>query len=351
MAPAVSRSRASRKLRVVVLMHELLVPPDDIAGVDEKEIAEYRSEYDVSTALRVLGHEVTKLGVYDELASLRRTVREQRPHVVFNLLEEFKGRPVFDHAVVSYLELMGMQYTGNNPRGLVITRDKALTKKILHYHRIATPRFAVFPRKRKVRMPARVSFPLIVKSLSEEASAGIAQASVVTTHEALAERVAFIHERVGTAALAEEYVEGRELYVGVIGNHRLEELPPWELGLDKLPGDAYPIATYKVKWDIDYQKRHDITIGPAQDLTDALRREIQSVSRRCYRVLEMEGYARLDFRLREDGRLFLLEANPNPDISRDAEFASSALDAGYEYERLIQKVVSLGMAREPGRLA
>jgi len=343
--------RARRRLRVIALMHELLVPPDDVSGLDEKAIAEFRSEYDVTAALRALGHEVTKLGVSETLAPLRQAVREQRPHVVFNLLEEFQGRPAFDHSVVSYLELMGVQYTGNNPRGLVIARHKALTKKVLHYHRIRTPRFAVFARGRKVRLPARLGFPIIVKSVSEEASAGIAQASVVSTPEALIERVAFIHERVGTGALAEEYVEGRELYAGVIGNRRLEVLPVWELDLDKLPGDSYAIATYKVKWDLAYQKRHDITIGPAEGLSDKLLREIRTISRRCYRALELEGYARLDFRLRDDGALYLLEANPNPDISRDAEFASSALDAGYAYEALIQKLLSLGVARESGRLA
>lgn len=346
-----TRTRARKKLRVIALMHESLVPPDDVSDLDEKAIAEFRSEYDVTAALSALGHDVTKLGVYETLAPLRQAVREQRPHVVFNLLEEFKGRPAFDHSVVSYLELMGVQYTGNNPRGLVIARHKALTKKVLHYHRIRTPRFAVFPRGRKVRMPARLGFPIIVKSVSEEASAGIAQASVVSTPETLTERVGFIHERVGTAALVEEYIEGRELYAGVIGNQRLEVLPVWELDLHKLPEDAYAIATYKVKWDIAYQKRHDITIGPAEGLSDKLLREIQAISRRCYRALELEGYARLDFRLRDDGALYLLEANPNPDISRDAEFASSALDAGYEYEALIQKLLSLGVARESGRLA
>lgn len=346
-----SSARTRRRLRVIALMHESLVPPDDVSALDEKTIAEFRSEYDVTRALRTLGHEVIMLGVYDTLAPLRHSVRARAPHVVFNLLEEFRGQPVFDHAVVSYMEMMGLRYTGNNPRGLVIARHKALTKKVLHYHRIRTPRFAVFARGRKVRMPARLGFPLIVKSVSEEASAGIAQASVVSTREALIERVAFIHERVGTAALAEEYIEGRELYAGVLGNQRLEVLPVWELDLDKLPGDAYAIATYKVKWDIDYQKRHDITIGPAEGLSEKLSREIQSVSKRCYRALELEGYARLDFRLRDDGELFVLEANPNPDISRDAEFASSALDAGYTYEELIQKLLSLGVARESGRLA
>ncbi len=351
MASPVKPVRARRPLRVIALMHELLVPPEDLSGIDDKEVAEYKSEYDVCTALDHLGHEVTKLGLSDELTPLREAIERERPHVVFNLLEEFRGMPVFDHNVVSYLELMGVKYTGNNPRGLVIARDKALTKKILHYHRIATPRFTVFPRNRKVRMPKRLSFPLIVKSVSEEASRGIAQASVVHTPEALAERVAFMHERVGTPALAEQYIEGRELNVGVLGNQRLEVLPVWELKLDKLPDDAYPIATYKVKWDLDYQERHDIRIGPAKGLSEELLKEIDTVARRCYRVLGLEGYARLDFRLRDDGRLFLLEANPNPDISRDEELAGAAKAAGYSYEALIQKVVSLGRGREFGRLA
>jgi len=343
-------TRARRPLRVIALMHELLVPPQDLTGLDEREVAEYKSEYDVVTALTHLGHRVTPVGLSDELNPLREALERERPHVVFNLLEEFRGMPAFDHAVVSFLELMGVKYTGNNPRGLVLTRDKALTKKILLYHRIATPRFAVFARRRKLRMPARLRYPLIVKSVSEEASAGLAQASVVSTPQALAERVAFVHERLGTAALAEEYIDGRELNVGVLGNRRLEVLPVWELALDKLPDDAHRFATYKVKWDLDYQQRHDIRIGPARGLSGALLREVDAVARRCYRALALEGYARLDFRLRDDGRLFLLEANPNPDISRDEELAGAAKAAGYSYEALIQKVVSLGRARELGHL-
>ena len=332
-------------------MHELLVPPDDISGLDEKEVADFKCEYDVVTALTELGHQVTKLGVYDELAPLRRAVRETRPHVVFNLLEEFKGRPVYDHNVVSYLELMGVKYTGNNPRGLVIARDKVLTKKILHYHRIETPRFAVFPRGRKMREPRRLRFPLIVKSVSEEASAGISQASVVHNAEALAERVAFVHERIKTAALVEEYIEGRELYAGVLGNQRLQVLPIWELHLEGLMEGGYPIASYKAKWDLDYQDRHRIHADAARNLPDGLEHHIRQVSKRCYRVLNLAGYARLDFRLREDGRLFLLEANPNADISRDEELASAAAAAGMEYEALIQKIVNLGLARGGGRYA
>jgi len=341
-----------RSRRVLVMMHELLVPPDDIRGMSEKEVAGFKCEYDVCTALTQLGHDVTKLGVYDELATLRKAVRETKPHVVFNLLEEFKGRPVFDHNVVGYLELMGVKYTGNNPRGLVLARDKVLAKKILHYHRIHTPRFAVVPLGRKLRALNRLRFPLIVKSATEEASAGIAQASVVHDAQALAERIEFVHQRVKTAALVEEYVEGRELYAGVVGNQRLQVLPIWELQLDGLRGHGYAIASYRAKWDLDYQDRHKIMADAAAGLSADLIRHIQQVSKRVYRALELAGYARLDFRLRErDGRLFLLEANPNADISRDEELASAAAAAGLDYEQFIQKLVNLGISRGAGPYA
>ncbi len=148
---------------------------------------------------------------------------------MFNLLEQFHGETIYDQNVASYLELMRVPYTGCNPRGLMLARGKDLSKKLVHYHRIPVPAFAVFPMRRKVKRPTRLALPLIVKSLSEDGSRGISQASVVDTDEKLAERVAFIHEQIGTAAIAEQYIEGRELYVGVLGNDRLRVLPVWEL--------------------------------------------------------------------------------------------------------------------------
>ena len=169
-----------RRKRVLVLMHEDLVPPDDIAGRPDAEVSEYKTEYDVVTGLRDLGHEVQPLGLYDDLAPLRGAIQDLKPHIVFNLLEEFRGEPMLDHHVVSYLELVQAPYTGCNPRGLMIARDKALSKMILHHHRIRVPRFAVVPAGRKLtRKPARLDYPLIVKSQVAEASFGIAEASIV----------------------------------------------------------------------------------------------------------------------------------------------------------------------------
>ena len=212
-----------------------------------------------------------------------------------------------------------MPYTGCNPRGMVIARDKALSKKILAYHRIRVPRFVVFPMGRKIRTVPSISYPVIVKSLIEEASTGISQASVVTSEEKLVERVRFIHQHVRTDAIVEQFIDGREVYSAVLGNHRLQVLPTWEIRFENLPQDSHRIATRKVKWDLDYQKKYELTIGPAKDLGPDLERHIVTTSKRIYRALGLSGYARIDFRLDGEGRLFFLEANPNPDIAVDEE--------------------------------
>ncbi|MGH9766373.1 MAG: D-alanine--D-alanine ligase family protein [Blastocatellia bacterium] len=252
-----------RKLRVIVLAHEDLIPPDTLEGVEDKEKELWRTEYDVISTLREIGHEVRPVGVRSELGVIRDAIEELKPHIVFNLLEEFNGYPLFDQHVVSYLELQKQKYTGCNPRGLTLTRDKALTKKILTYHRIHVPRFAIFPTKGKVQRPSRLHFPLLVKSVSDEGSVGIAQASIVRDDEKLKERVDFIRRQNQTPAIAEEYIEGREIYVGVIGNEKLQAYTPWELIMPNLPEGAANIATGKVKWDVEYQKRIGLVTQPA----------------------------------------------------------------------------------------
>jgi D-alanine-D-alanine ligase len=333
-----------RKRRVLVLVHEDLVPPDDLAGQDEKEIRKWKTEYDVVATLRDLGHDARPLGLASDLAAIRTAIEEFRPHVCFNLLEEFHGVALYDQHVVSYLELLRQPYTGCNPRGLTLAHDKALCKKVLAYHRIPAPRFKVFPIGRKVKKPSRLEYPLIVKSLTEEASLGIAQASVVHGDEKLVERVRFIHERIGTDAIVDQYIEGRELYVGVLGNLRLQTLPIWELRFRNLPEGTEPIATEKVKWDERYQKRLGVETGPAKDLEPAVAEMIVRLARRTYRALGLSGYARMDVRLKEDGRAYVIEANPNPQLAYDEELADSAAHAGIDYEALLQKILNLGLS-------
>jgi D-alanine-D-alanine ligase len=334
-----------KRLRVLVILHPDLVPPDSSKGYSEQEINEWKTEYDVVSTLRAAGHDVRPLGVDDELKPIRDAIDEWKPDLVFSLLEQFNGEVIYDQNVASFLELTRIPYTGCNPRGLMLARGKDLSKTLVHYHRIPIPAFAVFPMHRKFRRPPRLAMPLIVKSLSEDASYGISQASVVDTDDKLQERVAFIHERIGTAAIAEQYVEGREIYVGVLGNDRLRALPVWELQFGNMAQGAWPIATEKVKHDPDYQERRGILHGPAKDLAPELYARIQRTAKRIYRTLALDGYARIDFRLSADGTPYFLEANPNPEIAESQEFAAAARHDGIAYPDLLHRIMALGIQR------
>lgn len=334
-----------KPLRVLVLVHPDLIPPESSKGYSQQEINVWKTEYDVVTTLRAAGHEVRPLGVHDELKPIREEIDSWKPDLVFTLLEQFRGEAIYDQNVVSFLELMHVPYTGCNPRGLMLARGKDLSKTLVHYHRVPVPAFAVFPKGRKVKRPARLALPLIVKSVNEDASYGIAQASVVDTDDKLAERVGFIHDRIGTAAIAEQYIEGREIYVGIVGNERLVALPIWELTFQNMAEGDWHIATEKVKHDPGYQERRGIRHGPAKDLAPELSARIQNMAKRIYRTLELDGYARIDFRLAADGTPYFLEANPNPEIAESEEFALSAKHIGIDYPELLHRIVTLGIKR------
>jgi D-alanine-D-alanine ligase len=330
-------------------MHHYLVPPAEL-GDHDPATAEWKTEYDVLNTLRdELEHDVHVLGVKDELGPIRQANEEFKPHIAFNLMEAFHEVGTFDQNVVSYLELLRLPYTGCNPRGMLLARDKALSKKLLHYHRIPVPEFTVVPRGRKTRLPKRLSFPLMVKSLTQEASIGISQASVVEDETKLRERVQFIHDSISTDAIVEQYVEGRELYCGVIGNQRLQLLPVWEMTFAHMPEGQRRIATERVKWSTKYQKRVGIDTGAAKGLPDGAADRIQHMSRRVYQVLQLSGYARIDLRLDAEGRVFVLEANPNPQIAKAEDFAESAAAAGLPYAALLQRILSTGLRWEPER--
>ncbi len=338
-----------RAVRVLALVHDHLVPPEDATGIDVLE-AEWKMEYDVIETLRESGHDVRVQGIHDDLAGIRLAVQEFKPQIVFNLMEAFAGVTTFDQNVVSYLELLRLPYTGCNPRGLILARDKALSKKLLAYHRLPVPEFTVVRHGRKPQLSKRLRFPLIVKSLFFEASAGISQASVVEDETKLKERVAFIHESIETDAIIEQFVAGRELYCGVIGNQRLQVLPVWEMTFDKMPEDQHRIATERVKWSPKYQAKMGVDTDQAKDLPEGAAARIQHVSKRVYQILNLSGYARIDLRLDDAGRVFVLEANPNPQIARTEDFAASAEAAGLSYPALLQKILTTGMRWEADKL-
>lgn len=331
-----------KKYRILALMHEDLVPPDEIEDYDAPENQAYLTEYDVVEGLRELGHDVKKLGVYNDLSVIRNAIKEYKPHIAFNLLEEFNGVALYDQHVVSYLELLQIPYTGCNPHGLTLCHDKAICKKILSYHRIPTPKFMVVPRGRKVKRIKKLEFPLIVKSLVEEASLGISQASIVHNDAKLEERVRFIHESIRTDALIEQYIAGRELYVAMIGNQRIQPLPIWELWFENLPEGSKPIATQKVKWDENYQEKIGLDTGPVRNMDQNTKTQIEHLCKRAYRALKISGYARFDLRLTPQNQVYILEVNPNPDLASFQEFARAAEHGGLDYLHLLQKILSLG---------
>jgi len=331
-----------KKLRILVLVHEELVPPDTLEGYSDKEIIEWKTEYDVISTLRDMGHEVIPMGVYDDLGKIRRAISDYKPHIAFNLLEEFHGNSLYDYHIASYMELMRLPYTGCNPRGLMLAHDKALSKKLLAFHRINTPHFATFPLARKIRVPRRLRFPLIVKSLVEEGSYGLSQASVVYTEDKLLERVHYLHEKLETPVIAEEFIDGREMYISIIGNQRLQVLPVLELVFGDLPEEAHHIATSRIKWDWKYQDEHKIEVVVPK-LSPQFTARITALGKRIYKILGISGYARIDLRVTDEEKVYVLEANANPDIGYGEELSLAGEAAGMGYEQLLQKIINLGL--------
>jgi D-alanine-D-alanine ligase len=308
----------------VLLLTDENRPPDKPAVRLKGRDAELsKTEYDVLAALRKLGHDVTCAGVGSDLAVIRRAIIRNKPHIVFNLVEQFDGLAFFDQHVVSYLELRKQKYTGCNPRGLMLARDKALTKKILAYHRLPVARFAVFKPRKKIVVPSRLAFPLFVKSLTDEGSEGISQASLVRDCDKLIERIAFIHEKTKSPALVEEFIEGRELYVGVFGNELLTALPPLELHHERtfhrMPRSSPPT---RHKWDPELSKEVGLKSGPP-----ARRAPGEGDRAHLKAHLSSAGPKRLcPPRLPPDGSPAALSARsqPKPPDRQNEDFADSA---------------------------
>jgi len=331
--------------RILVVMHELLVPPDSLAGFTDNELADWKTEFDVVQTLKMLGHQVEKLGSSTDLPAIAQKIESFKPHVCFNLLEEFHGVGTYDHAVASFLELMQVPFTGCRARGLMLSHDKFLAKKIFRYHGIPTPNFLVVPKGKKIPKLDGLSFPLIVKSVIEDASLGITENSVVHDLEQLQHQVDLVHKHLLTDALIEEFISGREFYVGALGNQRMQIFPVWELLFKNAP-EKQVIATSSVKWDDVTQADLGVETELA-DLPKAMVKKIESICRKVCEALSLVGYCRIDFRMNEKGEIFVLEANPNPNLSFGEDFAESAEKAGIAYEELIEKIVQLGISYRP----
>ena len=304
-------------------------------------------EYQIADALRDRGHEVTLVGIRNDLQYLVTALDEIRPDLVFNAVEAFRGNPGLEYLVPGMLEAEGYHYTGSPPLALLVSRNKAMSKKVLAYHGIRVPGFVTYRPGEQLGAPDNVRFPLIVKPLQSDASAGIAQASVVQDAASLRERVIMIHDRFDQPAIAEEFVDGRELYVSLLGNgEKLDILPITEMVFDKRrtrPEER--IATQSAKWDEEYRGRKGIRNVFARPLARGVRERIEAICRTAFRVLWLRDYARLDVRVAADGEVWFLEANANPFISYGHDMANAADKAGMDYYHFIERVVDEAMAR------
>lgn len=307
-----------------------------------------KCEKDLVSALTRLQHKVTCLGLLSDIGILYDEIERERPDLVFNLVEEFGGEAFFDQNVVSLLEILRVPYTGCNPRGLILGRDKSLAKKILNHHALPTPRFFVLSqttKKTEIRLNLQgMKFPLIVKCLIEESSTGLSQSSIVHNIEKLEERIAFMQSRYNVDLIIEEFIEGRELFVSLIGNERIKFLQPRELVFKNSAQPSKQFYSRRAKFDPDYQKRHGINTQPA-DLTGEQLARLSTLSKLAYRALYLTGYARLDYRMAADGQFYLIEANPNPDLSQDEEFALSAKQSGMSYSQMIESIIDGSLKR------
>jgi D-alanine-D-alanine ligase len=303
------------------------------------------AEYEIAEALIENGHDVFLIGFHDNLPRLLNLLEEFDPDLVFNSCESFMGKPRYDYAVTALLEMKGYRYTGSPPEALLLARDKATSKKILSYHEIRVPRFKAYGLGQEIEPPSDIDFPLIVKPTHEDASVGIAQSSVVNEFENLRERVAFIHRTLHQPAIAEELIEGRELYVGVIGNRNLQVLPIVEMTFDKIPAPEKRIATHSAKWDLEYRNRWGIKNIFARRIGKKALEEIHRAAEVAYRALELRDYARIDVRLTKDQKVYVLEVNPNPYISFGEDMANAAERVGMDYYEFIEHIVDEAVAR------
>ncbi len=336
-----------KRLRVLLLfeVHEPPEPPEAYEHYMET-IESWYTEGHILSTLRENGHEVFLGPIYQHPRELLDLVERYRPDVVWNCVETFHGRRYYESNIAAVLELLKIPYTGCGYRSLMLCQDKALSKKILTHHRVSVPHFVVSRRAQPARRLPKSLFPVLVKPLAEEGSVGISRESFAEAEEQALRRAAYLHQKLTQDVIFEQYIHGREIYVGVLGLRRLQVLPPRELRFENIPADEPRYASFKAKWDPEYRERWGIHNTFADDLPERVLREIERTAKRVFRVLLMRGYGRIDMRLTPEGNLYVMEANPNPEIAMYEDFAEAARKAGIGYNDLIERITRMALRVE-----
>jgi D-alanine-D-alanine ligase len=333
-------------MRVLVLF-DLARPAEDGEAFSPEILRQQElkpMEADVLESLCNLGHAVEALAVFDDVAPIVDKVKSFDPDVIFNMTESFRDNRMHEPSVAALLDLLQVPYTGSGPDGLMLCKDKLLAKKILAYHGVRVPQSVLCMRSNPRRKLDNCMFPAFVKPVEQEASDGICRASFARNDAEALDRARFIHERLGSDALIEEYIGGRELYVSVLGNRRLTVFPPREIFFDRMPEGAPRFATFNAKWNDAYRERWGIRHGPPAPIDPGIEQQLYATARVVYRALKIRGLARMDFRLKPDGELVFLEANPNPSLAEEDDFAQSALSAGLGYDALVDRLLQVAVA-------
>lgn len=330
-------------MKKIVILFDLASPPPPGQNYRDYEKDEtWDSELDVKRALQRLGHEAVLVGVFDDLQRLVSELLEIKPDLVFNMAESFKNTRRLEPQLAGILEMLEIPHTGSLSFGLSLCQDKALSKKILSHHRIKVPAWVTSRNKSPLRSLKGLRFPAFVKPVSTEGSEGISKDSLVENQRDALDRIKYLHGKFESDVIIEEFIQGRELYVSVMGQSRLKVLPIRELLFKKVPEGEPTFATYRTKWDEKYRKKWGVRNDFAKDLPMEIINRAARMSKKAFEVLSLKSYARFDFRYDTDrDEIFMLEANPNPSIISYDDFALSAKKAGIEYDQLISKIIEM----------
>lgn len=326
----------------VLLLFDVAEPvaPDFVYTAEIFRQEQRTAEVNIFESLQRLGYEVDTMPVFDNVAAVVERVRSFAPDVVFNQCESVCNDRALEPNLPALLEMMKVRYTGSGPEALFLCKDKALAKQLLAHHRVRVPRFVVSHVKSPLRRLQHFGYPAFVKPIGQESSDGIAKASFVRDEKEAIERLRFLHQKFEADAMIEEYVDGRELYVSVMGNRRRVVFPPREIFFGHVPDDEPKFATAHAKWNDAYRTRWGITNGPAEELPEETARDLRKLARNVYGWLRIRGFGRIDIRLSSKCELFVIEANPNPSLAEEDDFAQSAKAEGLGYDALIQEIVN-----------